>query len=336
MDKELLENMERIKGKELKYSKLCEELGLKKKTGNGKNSQLNLLTQYCQLEKLSSPTRYVIHEVYSDIAPVIEELNTRSNYQKMFEAAIYQTFLMNNCQPLYLSKFDQLKLFQEVNDNFAFAYSNCSQYMFLPQYSHIFLSSQIAYQVLSQWTARRLKSMEARFIIDIQRGYRLYKKFHGKNGEYIKGYNVSPETEQAKVCRDIYNQAIKEVMPKGWGEDGNQYWVDYNTWNRFEKRLGQLTKEKFNGMYDYVRTITIIYPCTKKYMTNQLMEIYKDYPAFQEINKEACKKIMITSRLDAFTGIQRKEFIEVAMSKNPPYELKEKINENTKEKEKDI
>ena len=118
---DLLSRLKEIKGEELKYSQLCKKLNLKIKTGNAKVSQLNDLQMYCQLNKLDGPTRYMVEEVYDDVVLGLGILNKNNKYQLLFEAAIYQAFLNNNGEPLWVSNMEMLRLFQEVNENFSYA-----------------------------------------------------------------------------------------------------------------------------------------------------------------------------------------------------------------------
>ena len=108
-----------IQGQELKYNKLCQALDIPTKVGNAKISQIDDLGMYCRLEQLSSPTRYVVQEVYDGV--LLAELNGNNKYQALFESALYRALIENGDSPLYLSNMETLELFEEVNENFKIA-----------------------------------------------------------------------------------------------------------------------------------------------------------------------------------------------------------------------
>ena len=82
-----------IQGQELKYNKLCQALDVPTKVGNAKISQIDDLGMYCRLEQLSSPTRYVVQEVYD--GALLAELNGNNKYQALFESALYRALIEN-------------------------------------------------------------------------------------------------------------------------------------------------------------------------------------------------------------------------------------------------
>ena len=94
-DGKLVNALIKIEGRELKYPELCNALDIPTKSGNTKISQLDKIRNYCQLDTLEHPTRYIVQEVYPEADALINELD-KDSYQAAFEAALYQIFLKTN------------------------------------------------------------------------------------------------------------------------------------------------------------------------------------------------------------------------------------------------
>lgn len=318
-----------IVGQELKYSELCKALGLQPKSGNSKRPQIEIIRQYCELEEIkdSYPTKYIIKQIYPyEIIALQSNLNNK--FQIFFDAMLYQALLNNNDKPLYLSIMELLKLFKEVNDNFSYACNSDHMWKLsvLTNQDYTYMTSigQIVYRILSQWTKRRLKQMADRDIIILRQGYRLYRYCDGQFGQYIKSHNVIENSQEERMCMTIYAKAIDEIMPEDWKEGD---WVAEWRWKKFENRMQQLTKEITNGEYFNTKHILIISPPNKIWLKDRLDEIYQDYPVLNEINDEACRKILATKQLDKATGEQRKMFVALNMAQDPPFNIADKLRE---------
>lgn len=322
-EKELLTKLKEIQGEELKYKQLCQKLNLKIKSSDSKKSQLNDLQMYCQLDKLTSPTRYVVKEVYNDTILGLGILNKNNKYQLLFEAALYQAFLNNNGQALWLSNMEMLKLFQEVNENFSYACNSQAMKKMGQEFMYMAEMSQVVYKILRQWTKRRIEFMAKRDIVILRKGYRLYIQCHGKYGPYKVSHNVPIGSEEEKICQEIYEQAVRDKMPEQWEGE----WVPDWKWFEFEQYISKLTKERFNNKYCDLRHVTILSPPTEKWLENKLKETYKTIEAITGINEEACHKILTTSQLNENTGIQRKTFIDVNIGLRPPFLFKNKLKQ---------
>lgn len=323
---ELVKKLYSVKGEEIKYKQLCEKLNLKIKTGNAKKSQLEDLEAYCQIDKLNSPTRYIITEVYDKAILGLGVLNKNNKYQLLFEAAIYQTFISNGGEPLWLSNMEMLKLFQEVNENFSYACNSQLMKKMGEEFIYMAEMSQVVYRILRQWTKRRIEFMAKREVVLLSSGYRLYIQHYGKYGNYITYQNVKKDSKEEKKCMELRNQAIVETMPSGW----NGEWVPDWMWIKFERRVAELTKEVFGEGYCDVRLVNIISPPSIEWLKNKLMETYKHIEALTGINTESCSKILNTKQLDGNTGEERKKFIEVNMSPKPPVMFKEELRKRNK------
>lgn len=325
----LVDALERIQGREFKYADLCKELGIPKKDGGTRTYQLDQIRNYCQLDIVphSYPTRYIVQEVYPEADAIINELD-KDSYQAAFEAALYQIFLRTNCATIYASTSNLLRMFQEVNDNFNYTYSqavlNSEHYGYMAQVNGI------VYNILAQWTRRKLLTMQSRYVIDLNRGYRLYKEQINQGGElYMQTYDVPEDSTDREKCLTIYSKAVAEIMPSNWGKiiNGKVYkpYVSQETYKKFEARLAELTKQIFEDKYDTVKEVYIIKPATKDWIANRLLDVYKHYPSFERINKEACAKIIKTSQLSCITGSQRREFIDINIDSRQSEKLKDMI-----------
>ena len=102
----------KIQGRELKYNQLCKALNMPIKNGYAKTTQLADLEMYCQLERLSSPTRFAVKEVYD--GDLLEALNGHNKYQALFEAALYQALINNHAEQLCLSNMEMLEMFEDT------------------------------------------------------------------------------------------------------------------------------------------------------------------------------------------------------------------------------
>ena len=323
-DEKLLERLKLIKGKELKYKQLCEELNLKIKGGESKKAQLNNLLMYCDLEKLEKPTRFKVNEVYDEVILGLGILSKNNKYQILFEAALYQEFLRNGGEPLWLSNMDTLKLFQEINENFSYACNKESMKKMGEEFMYMASMSQVVYKILNQWTKRRIQIMVKRGVVDLSTGYRLYTKHYGKYGEYRTLKNIPIGSETAKICLAIWNEAVREKLPSGW--DGG--WVPDWRWYNFEAHIATLVKERFDGEYCDMRRVIILSPPSIDWVRERLAEMYRDIKALTGINEEACNKILNTSQLDHKRGEERKKFIDINMSIVPPFLFKEKLRKD--------
>lgn len=343
----IIEKLKAIEGQELKYKQLCESLDIPVKAGNAKQSQLKDLLVYCNLVKLDKPTRYLIKEVYSEEIKILGELDGHNKFQLMFEAALFQAFLDNGGKSLYLSKMDMLKLFKEVNDNFSFAMNQTQMNMLGEEYEYMPKMGEILYRVLTQWTERRIKSMATRKTVMYSEGFRLYKKKIVGQREYTITLDVPKESQIEKICQEIYNQAIEDILPEDWGKYNDnellpdleenkkqgKYWVPNYTWMAFEKRIKELVEQRFNYQYDNLKLVKVLSPPTVPKIRERLQELCDQLQATTHINEEVCKKALTISSLDYSTNKERKKFIELNIAMNPPISFKEELDKIYKKME---
>lgn len=328
-DGKLVDALISIEGRELKYRELCEAVDMPVKDSNSRAAQLDTIRNYCQLDTVadSYPTRYIVQEVYPEADALINELD-KDSYQAAFEAALYQIFLKTNCATIYASTSNLLRMFQEVNDNFNYTYSQAVENS--ERYGYMGFVNGIVYNILAQWTRRKLLTMKNRYVIDLNRGYRLYEIKVNWNGDfYIQTYDVPEDSKDREICLAIYSKAVSEIMPPNWGKMINNKiykpYVSQETYDKFEKRLKELTKAAFDGKYDTVKEVYVIKPATKEWIVNRLLDVYEHYPSFERINKEACAKIIQTSQLSCIDGRQRREFVDINIDNKQSQRLKDLV-----------
>ena len=335
----LIEKLKTIQGQELKYGKFCEAIGLKKKTGESKIKQLQDLQMYCELDRLEKPTRFVVNDVYEAEIKAFEKVNGNNKYQTMFDAVVYQAFLDNNGATIYLSSTEMLKLFAEVNENFVYCYNSEQMVKLGADYCSFCEMGRVARKILVGWTQSRLNNMAKRCMLEQRVAYRLYTSHKGTHGYYKIGHNVQLDSELHKQCLAIYAQAIDEIVPKNLLEsscdtttlvDTNDKqlvlpWLPFSLYDELNRKIAQLTKEKFNNQYCDLKRIVALTPPATSWVVEKLTQIYQSMPALSEINKEACRKILTTSQLDEFTGYERRKFIDVNMSREPKVLIKNEL-----------
>lgn len=331
-DEKLIDKLMTIQGQELKYKQLCEALELPIKSSNSKNAQLSNLQMYCQLETLSNPTRYKVTEVYKEELKALGLLHGNNRYQLMFEAAIYKQFIASGGEPLYLSDMDCLKLFNEVNDNFPYACNHNNMRELGAQFDYMPPMGQAIYRILKQWTRRRFRQMEARRILLSRPGFRLYTKRQGEDSEYTVITNVEANSATEKLCQEIYDRAVRDIMPDGWDTD-NSTWVPQWQWERFERRIQDLTSAKFANEYTDLKCIKIVSPPSTEWMNNKLNEIYADLNELDAINAHSVDTVLKTKALDNNTNTERLNFIEYNIKRNPPLSFNKELANKRKKKE---
>lgn len=337
-DKTVKEKLKECINQELKYSELCKKIGIQAKSGASKRAQLNDLASYCDIIKLSKPTRYVIKEVYDVAFEVINKIASNDKYQMIFDGILFQALLNNNQYPLYVSGLELIEMFQEVNKNFAITFSSSDMAKIGSDYQYMSEMSEVVYRVLYQWTCRKIESMNKRGVIRLSSGYRVYSEYKGFDGKtYLRKYDI-PQSTSEKInefdimCNKIYLDTKNRILPqrKIIDENGkeklNSFYPSYKL-AEFDMALGKEIHKATDGKYCKMKKVNIILPPYNEWMIEKLKEIYSEIPNFKEINEEACRKILETTQLDKYTNEERKKFVLFNMSNNPPFMFKNKLKE---------
>ena len=322
----------KIQGRELTYAELCKELNIPVKNGTSKRSQITELQNYCELEtnKAQYPIKYTVLEVY----PRPFKFLSSNEYQFLFEAVVYQAFVENKGQELYLSNTELLLLFKEINQNFSYTYNKDTLAVLGEEYLYMADMGKVVYKILRQWAKRNIQRMDIRGAISAIDGFRLYSKHYGQHGPFVIGHNVKIDSGLHKKCLALYNEVVDLVMPKGWAGE----WVGEKLWAEFEKAIQKRIHDEpeFNHAYYDLKKITVIYPPTDEWINKKLIRIYKELknPDIQRLNEEACHKIMSTTQLKDFFDNDRRFFIDTNIIQQPKIDFKAELKKIKKEKEK--
>lgn len=322
MDKEKIKALQGLLGRELRYKDICQELGLEPKGGKQKRYQLEDIQKYCELERIQGTQRYLVKQIYDESITAFIEYLDAPDQQLLFDAMLYQTFLDNGCQPLYLSNTEMLMLFREVNENFLYTFNRQALNAINKNLVYMADMSKIVYRILHQWTYRRIENLDARHIVFRRYGFRLYKTYEVDGKQYTLRVNVKPDSEQEKRCQLVWTTAMRQVLGVDYlGSLDNPKWMPEAKWNQFEERVGELTKQEFadDGGYDKLRSISILSCPESSWLRESIDYILRTVGSTELINTEAKRKILGTTQLDAVcTNSQRQEFIQYNMTKNPP------------------
>lgn len=286
--------------KEMTYKQLCEALDIPYLSGYSKKKQLEDLQGQYKIIKLSNPTRYIIEEEYDEVRPLIDKINGNDKFQMIFDAALYQLFLDNYGRPIYASRMDLLKLFKEVNKNFGNICNEEYVAKLGAEFSFMSEMGQVVYKILTQWTIRRLEQMRKRKILTLADGFRLIKEM--ENG-YRFAVNVPYGSKLHQECQAVYSQLM----------DGMPNWMPLEDWKKFKKILAQVTQQHFNGEYQSMKPVYILTPPTEEWLQRKLDKLYAEIniPVFEEINKEAARKILATKQLNKFSIEERNKFVDM-------------------------
>lgn len=331
-----IEKLKSVQGQELSYKGLCEALDLPIKTSNSKTSQLQSLQSYCDIIVRQKPTKYIITEVYEGALPIIEELNQNNKFQLLFDAALYQLFILNKCQPIYASSIDLLKLFKEVNSNFSYACNSSHMRAMGEEYLYMADMSQIVFRILSQWTNRRIKQMAQRKIVTVADGFRLYRIAHINDSKgdliysYKEGVNVPFNSELHHQCQTLYSMAIEKVLGPDRGKDIG--WLSMGQWQLLKYEINSLVREKFNDTYCGLKAVKILCPPEEEWLRAKLIQTYQqlDVPAFEKINQEATRKILETKQLASYSLEEKNKYINLNVNPRPEFAFKDKLFQKEK------
>lgn len=319
---ETLKKLEAIIDKPMRYDELCKALGTGKKEGNSKVKWLNDLQMYCDLEITRHPTRYIVKEVYTEQLATLGLLSPNNKYQMMFEAVMYKTFVNNNGNTLYLSNMELIEMFGEVNQNFKYTLNLDTMRSVDDKFEDMTLIGPELYKILKRWTSRRIEQMQKRMIILTRPGFRLYKHMSAEFGTWIVKTDVPVDSKLEKSCQQIYDQAVREIMPFDW----NGGWVDSEIYSAFKRRIKELIRDRFDGEYDELRKVLIISPPTVDWMNDRIKALYDEINA-DGIPEHSKDVVMTSKRFDDITNLQKREFIRYNIDKNPPLLFSDKQKE---------
>lgn len=332
MTEEQIAKLQEIIGNPLSYSKLCDAIGLPKKMGNQKKAQIRELQYLCDMEITSNPTRYTVYHVFAQELELLGLADENNKFQLSFDMALYKWFLKSKTNVIYITNTEALMLFGEVNKNFKYSANEKSMALLGSGFSYFPEMNKTVMAILNRWTQRRLENMENRMLFVRQIAFRLYKI--NEDGYIIK-QDVNADSELGSICLGIWNQAIQEIMPENWGDPahGGQFYVSDERYFKFNKRITELTEQRFKGNGDYIdmhKTTAIVLP-EKSYLKQEYEILLNTARHLPDINREAKNKILNTKQLNKFTDGQKLFFIDINIGKNPSIDLHKEIEKREDE-----
>lgn len=322
--------------KPISYPEICEVAGLPQVSGKQKILQLENLSNYCDIQKIPNSPKYIISKIYNEEEKALVRYLKAPQQQLLFDSALYKEFLKNGDSPLYLSNTQMLSMFNEVNSNFQYTFDRNIMESVGAEFVYMTDMTKEVYEILHQWTRRRLDNMANRFIIMKRRGFRLYS-----DNFYSSFINVPSDSQLEKRCQKIMINAISFIFQNdkyiirddATNEVISFHWMPEGLWRKFENKINELTKEEFKEEgYNRLNLVTILSPAPQDIIKEKLLNAEN---RISELNEKAQEKILNSKskNLLPFTEEQKKKYIEYNIKKNPPIYFKNKLEEIEKKTE---
>lgn len=335
-------DMMEILNKPLNYPEICKEFNLPQVTGKQKILQINKLADICNIQKIPNSSKYIITRIYNEEEKALIQYLKAPQQQLMFDAALYHAFLENGDKPLYLSNTQMLSIFGEVNSNFQYTFNRDIMEIINPEFSYMTDMTKEVYEILHQWTRRRLDNMANRFIIMKRRGFRLYSNNIG--AVYSKPIDVPSDSQLEKRCQKVMISAIEFIFKNdkyivrddATHEIVSFHWMPEGLWRKFENKINELTKEEFREEgYNRLNLVTILSPAPQDIIKEKLLNAQNRIKELNDINESSQNKILNSKakNLLGFSEEQKKRYIEYNIKKNPPIYFKNKLEEKEQEAE---
>lgn len=322
--------------KPISYPEICEAAGIPQATGKQKILQLENLSNYCDIQKIPNSPKYIISKIYNEEEKALVRYLKAPQQQLLFDSALYKEFLKNGDSPLYLSNTQMLSMFNEVNSNFQYTFDRNIMESVGAEFVYMTDMTKEVYEILHQWTRRRLDNMANRFIIMKRRGFRLYS-----DNFYSSFINVPSDSQLEKRCQKIMINAISFIFQNdkyiirddATNEVISFHWMPEGLWRKFENKINELTKEEFKEEgYNRLNLVTILSPAPQEIIKEKLLNAENH---ISELNEKAQEKILNSKskNLLPFTEEQKKKYIEYNIKKNPPIYFKNKLKDKEQETE---
>ena len=324
-------------GKPISYPEICEAAGLQQFTGKQKILQIENLADYCDIQKIPNSSKYIISKIYNEEEKALIQYLKAPQQQLLFDAALYKEFLRNGDSPLYLSNTQMLSIFGEINANFQYTFNRDAMEAVGKEFVYMADMTKEVYEILHQWTRRRLDNMANRFIIMKRRGFRLYP--NSIDEIYRIPIDVPSDSQLEKRCQRVMIKAISFIFQNdkyiirddATNEVISFHWMPEGLWRKFENKINELTKEEFKEEgYNRLNLVTILSPAPQDMIKEKLLNAES---RLEELNEKAQLKILESrsKNLSEFTEEQRKKYIEYNIKKNPPIYFRNKLKEQETE-----
>ena len=194
----------------ISYPEICEVADLQQVAGKQKILQIENLANYCDIQKIPNSSKYIISKIYNEEEKALIQYLKAPQQQLLFDAALYKEFLKNGDSPLYLSNTQMLSIFGEINSNFQYTFNRDAMEAVGKEFVYMTDMTKEVYEILHQWTRRRLENMANRFIIMKRRGFRLYPE--SIDEIYSLPIDVPSDSQLEKRCQRVMIKAILNLI----------------------------------------------------------------------------------------------------------------------------
>lgn len=267
-DKELYEKIiVQEKNKVFKnYKELCQELGLKTKTGDSKTKQIENLQRFGRIEKIEGSQQYIIKEIYSTIKP--KPIRKDSVFIKFIELILMYRLSMEEGNSKSYSKTQLYKELGMINENYL--YKNREEVIGKIISNELVISNSRSKEEKEEDTIDfinrvsnklngilngAIKSLENRCLIRCQQ----ITKIIDKNGD-------SWEASEDEIERILNHQ---QMVLKEMGENKIPYYRIREFYDKFNQRIN--IEENWRATYKEYKIIW-----SREYLPERIPEVEKE------------------------------------------------------------
>lgn len=262
------------------YKELCENLGIRVKSGVGKMTQVEDLSAVFDLEvnKDNYPTKYIIHDYYGvECIPQDADLDA-------FETIIMQMLSKSDDCTIYYTSKKLLYEFGLVNNNYLVLQDDENEERLTEKMWNTKKAASISGNILTTYMKRAIKRLEKKRDILIKPGYCTISAKHYDGGKTYYYHKAVTDEKLERELLNIESTVLKEMgCVNGWIP--NYMRKDY--YDEIDRRVRALSNNEFCGFY----RVNVISSSAK--IVNRNVQEAKEL-----LNKKAIEKIMATTQLD--------------------------------------
>lgn len=281
----------------LSYSKLCDKIGIKKKGGKAKETQLKQLGSICEFVITRNPTRFQIIAIYEDIVSEEQFKKTAGKFSSDLEEVLL-LYLSKN-QNFCTTKGKLLQILGMVNKNFTFLRNTKARKRIATELGYqqedLVVFSDAAYSMLTRLVQNFLEGLQARSVIDMRK---MYGFKQGKDFGWC-----APNSLMGQEFMNIEHDVKKELGIE------TEYLTPTEAENYY-KKCNEIAKEREGVEFFFVgigitSTVHIIQEKLKDLKTS--------------VNKKSVEKLEKSSdkRLKSLRNVDRKGMINNFISLEP-------------------
>lgn len=207
----------------MKYSQLCDAIGIQKLTSDSKKAQLDDLAAICDYEIIPNPTRLLITKCYDGSLEIVQR--NRGKYTPLIEAILCSALKHN--EKIYLTTKQLVEVTKMANVNYFMALRRNEQKKICSRFGYNELEfKEFIYKsydnVFRPIVRDALRSMEKRSVIIINQAF----KYKNEDGFPVV---VSADTDLGRKFLDIENRVKAEL-----GYADKQYTMSFD-WDRYNQ-----------------------------------------------------------------------------------------------------